>query len=280
MLQINRQVHLTGKLKALPNPFSFSYTDSVKKNTPYEILYCDDSLVAVSKRAGLLVAQDRYDATAPRLDLELEKEFGRLFALHRIDKDTSGVVVYARTQEAHRTVSLQFQNRQVEKIYHALVNGRPAWKNHHEEARLLPDGDAFHRTIVHKRQGKPSVTDFAVLAICPPYTWIEARPITGRTHQIRAHLWENGLSIVCDPLYGGNQKPVRLSEIKRSWRGDPFEERPLLQRLGLHAYQLTLTHPESQDAISFTAPYPRDLDAVRKQLAKLHGQDPLVQQVL
>ena len=277
---MNKQLHQMGKNKALPNSFSFSYTDLVKKNTPYDILYCDDALVAVSKRSGLLVAQDRYDVTAPRLDLELEKEFGRLFALHRIDKDTSGVVVYARTQEAHRAVSLQFQNRQVEKIYHALVNGRPAWKTHHEEARLLPDGDAFHRTIVHKRQGKTSVTDFTVLAICPPYTWIEARPITGRTHQIRAHLWENGLSIVCDPLYGGNQKPVRLSEIKRSWRGDPFEERPLLNRLGLHAYQLTLTHPESQEAISFTAPYPRDLDAVRKQLAKIHGQDPLAQQAL
>ena len=268
------------RIKALPNSLSFSYTDFVKKNTPYDILYCDDSLVVVSKRSGLLVAQDRYDATAPRLDLELENEFGRLFALHRIDKDTSGVVVYARTQEAHRAVSLQFQNRQVEKIYHALINGRPAWKNHHEEARLLPDGDAFHRTVVHKRQGKPSVTDFTVLAICPPYTWIEARPITGRTHQIRAHLWENGLSIVCDPLYGGNQKPVRLSEIKRSWRGDPFEERPLLNRWGLHAYKLTLTHPETQEAITFTAPYPRDMDAVRKQLAKIHGQDPLAPQAL
>ena len=68
---------------------------------------------------------------------------------------------------------------------------------------------------------------------------------------------------------------MRLSEIKRSWRGDPFEERPLLERLGLHAYQLTVTHPVSQEKITFTAPYPRDLDAVRKQLAKIHGQDPL-----
>ena len=264
------------QLLPLPHSTSFLYTKDVKKNNPYKVLYCDDSLVAVSKRSGLLVAQDRYDLAAPRLDLELEKEFGNLFALHRIDKDTSGVVVYARTPEAHRTVSLQFQNRQVEKIYHALINGRPAWKTHREEARLLPDGDAQHRTIVHKRKGKPSVTEFTVLAICPPYTWVEARLITGRTHQIRAHLWENGLSIVCDPLYGGNQKPVRLSEIKRSWRGDPFEERPLLERLALHAYQLTLTHPVSGERITFTAPYPRDLDAVRKQLSKIHGQPPLV----
>lgn len=258
-----------------PFPHCCSILGAVKKNISYEVLYHDDSIVAVSKRSGLLVAADRYDQTAPRLDLELEKEFGRLFALHRIDKDTSGVVLYARTQESHRNLSLQFQNRQVEKIYHALVNGRPLWKSHHEEARLLPDGDPMHRTVVSKRQGKPSITDFRVLASCPPYTWIEARPVTGRTHQIRAHLWANQLSIVCDPLYGGNQKPVRLSEIKRSWRGDPFEERPLLERLGLHAYQLTVIHPVSQEKITFTAPYPRDLDAVRKQLVKIHGQDPL-----
>ena len=133
------------QLLPLPHSTSFLYTKDVKKNNPYKVLYCDDSLVAVSKRSGLLVAQDRYDLAAPRLDLELEKEFGNLFALHRIDKDTSGVVVYARTPEAHRTVSLQFQNRQVEKIYHALINGRPTWKTRREEARLLPDGDAQHR---------------------------------------------------------------------------------------------------------------------------------------
>lgn len=252
------------------------YTQVVKKNTPYEVLYKDESIVAVNKRSGLLVAADRYDSTAPRLDLELEKEFGHLFALHRIDKDTSGAVIYGRTQEAHREISLQFQNRKVKKVYHALVNGRPTWKEHKEEARLLPDGDSQHRTVVNKRQGKPSVTNFKVLAICPPYAWIEACPITGRTHQIRAHLWANGISIVCDPLYGGNQKPVRLSEIKRSWRGDPYEERPLLERLALHAYQLEIIHPVSQEPLIITAPYPRDLDAVRKQLSKIYSQDPLV----
>ena len=143
-----------------PFPHCCSILGAVKKNISYEVIYSDDAIVAVSKKAGLLVAADRYDQTAPRLDLELEKEFGRLFALHRIDKDTSGVVLYARTKESHRSLSLQFQNRQVEKIYHALVNGRPLWKSHHEEARLLPDGDPMHRTVVSKRQGKPSITNF------------------------------------------------------------------------------------------------------------------------
>lgn len=247
----------------------------MKRIAPYSVLYSDKDVVVVNKRSGLLVAADRYDVNAPRLDLEVSKEFGELFAVHRIDKDTSGVVIYARNKGAHRNLSLQFQERTAEKVYHALIHGRPAWQTLRVDLKLLPDGDVQHRTIVNRRNGKFSVTDFTLLGVCPPFSWIEARPETGRTHQIRAHLHAKGLSIVCDPLYGGNTHPVLLSEIKRSWRGDPYEERPLLDRLALHAYKLTVVHPDSGSRMTFTAPYPRDMDAVRKQLAKLYGVDPL-----
>lgn len=247
----------------------------MKHIAPYEVLYSDDSIAVLSKRSGLLVAADRYDSDAPRLDVEAVREFGELFAVHRIDKDTSGIVIYARSREAQRSLSVQFQERTVEKVYHALVHGRPSWQTLTVDLFLQPDGDALHRTLVNKRRGKPSVTDFELLCVCPPYSWIEARPLTGRTHQIRAHLKANGMSIVCDPLYGGSTRPVLLSEIKRSWRGDPYEERPLLERLALHAYRLTVAHPVTGERMTFTAPYPRDLDAVRKQLAKLHKADPL-----
>lgn len=247
----------------------------MKQIAPYEVIYKDDSIVVLNKRSGLLVAQDRYDPDAPRLDIEASKEFGQLFAVHRIDKDTSGIVVYARNAEAQRNISLQFQERTVEKVYHALVNGRPYWQDLHVDLYLLPDGDGQHRTVVNRRQGKYSVTDFTLLGVCPPYSWIEARPLTGRTHQIRAHLNAQGLSIVCDPLYGGNTHPVFLSEIKRSWRGDPFEERPLLKRLALHAYKITFSHPVTNERMTFVAPYSKDMDSLRKQLAKLYKVDPL-----
>jgi len=247
----------------------------MKKIPPYTVIHADDAIVVVNKKSGLLVAADRYDLTAPRLDTEVEKEFGKIYAVHRIDKDTSGIVIYARNSEAHKNLSLQFQERTVKKTYHALVNGRPAWQTLHTDLKLIPDGDSHHRTIVNKKQGKYSVTDFTLLGICPPYAWIEANPITGRTHQIRAHLNANGLSIVCDPLYGGNEKPVRLSEIKRSWRGDPYEERPLLSRLALHAYKLEILHPITHEKMIFTATYPKDMDSVRKQLYKLYNVDPL-----
>ena len=240
----------------------------------YTVIYSDQDIVVLNKRSGLLIASDRYDTEAPRLDVIAEKEFGKLFAVHRIDRDTSGIVLYARTPEAHKNISEQFQNRKVHKTYHCLVNGRPLWNDLHVTLPLLPDGDARHRTVVNKKIGKPSVTDFRMLGACGPYSWIEAKPVTGRTHQIRVHLSQNGLCIVCDPLYSGNQKPVRLSEIKKSWHGDPYEERPLLSRLALHAYKIEFTHPTTGEAVSFTAPYPRDLESTRKQLAKIFGVDP------
>ncbi len=245
------------------------------KNNGYSVIYSDDDIVVLNKSSGVLIAQDRYNPTAPRLDLLAEKEFGRLFAVHRLDKDTSGVIIYARNEAAHKGLSLQFEQRKVHKTYHALVYGHPLWQDLHVDLALQPDGDARHRTVVNKRFGKASVTDFRLIGSCGPYSWIEAKPLTGRTHQIRVHLQANGLSIVCDPLYSGNQKPVRLSEIKKKWNGDEEEERPLLSRLALHAYKIELTHPVSNQPLSFTAPYPKDMEATRKQLSKIYGVDPL-----
>ncbi|MCQ2590748.1 MAG: RluA family pseudouridine synthase [Treponema sp.] len=244
------------------------------KNNDYSIIYSDDDFVVLNKRSGILIAADRYNPDAPRLDLLAEKEFGKLYAVHRIDKDTSGIIVYARNPEAQKAISMQFEQRKVLKTYHALVYGHPLWEDLHVDLGLEPDGDARHRTVVNKKFGKSSVTDFRLIGICGPYSWIEAKPKTGRTHQIRVHLAANNLSIVCDPLYSGNQKPVRLSEVKRKWNGDEDSERPLLSRLALHAYKIQFEHPVTHEQVSFTAPYSRDMEAVRKQFAKLFDVDP------
>ena len=244
-------------------------------NSYYTVIYSDDDIVVLNKKSGLLIAADRYNPDEPRLDLEAEKEFGRLYAVHRIDKDTSGIVVYARNADAHKNLSMQFEKRQVQKTYHCLVYGHPLWTDLKVDLKLKPDGDARHRTVVDTREGKASETDFHNFGSCGPYSWIEAKPKTGRTHQIRVHLVANGFSIVCDPLYGGNQKPVRLSEIKRKWNGNEDEERPLLNRLALHAYRISFSHPKTGEKVTFEAPYQKDMEATRKQLAKLFGVDPL-----
>lgn len=247
----------------------------MKKTSDYSVIFSDDDIVVLNKRSGLLIAADRYNPDAPRLDIEAEKKFGKLFAVHRIDKDTSGIILYAKNEAAHKSLSEQFEMRLVEKTYHCLVYGKPLWSSLHVDLPLLPDGDARHRTVVNRRFGKPSVTDFTLIGSCGAYSWIEAQPKTGRTHQIRVHLSENGFSIVCDPLYGGNQKPVRLSEIKRKWHGDEGEEKPLLSRLALHAYKISFSHPATGERLTFRAPYPKDMDATRRQLAKLFKTDPV-----
>lgn len=245
------------------------------KNNDYSVIYSDEDIVVLNKKSGILIAADRYNPDAPRLDLLAEEEFGKLYAVHRIDKDTSGLIVYARNPEAQKIISMQFENREVHKTYHALVCGHPMWEDLHVDLALEPDGDARHRTVVNKKFGKTSVTDFHCAGNCGPYSWIIAEPKTGRTHQIRVHLAANGLSIVCDPLYSGNQKPIRLSEIKKKWNGDEYEERPLLSRLALHAYKIEFTHPKTNEKVSFKAPYPKDMEATRKQLAKIFGVDPI-----
>ncbi len=247
----------------------------MKRIPDYTVIYSDDDIVVLNKRSGLLVAQDRYDIDAPRLDVEASKEFGRLYAVHRIDRDTSGIIVYARTGEAHQKLSVQFEKRQVEKVYHCLVHGRPLWEKTSIELPLEPDGDIRHRTVVNRRFGKPSLTEFRLIGTCGNFSWIEARPRTGRTHQIRVHLSSAGFSIVCDPLYSGNQKPVRLSEIKRNWHGNEHEEQPLLSRLALHAYEIGFAHPSTGEFVRFTAPYQKDMESLRRQLAKIYGVDPL-----
>lgn len=271
MFQLPKQKKLlvTGKKEKI------QYTSRMKPLQNYTVLYSDDDIAVLNKKSGILIAADRYNPKAPRLDLLAEAEFGKLFAVHRIDKDTSGTVLYARNAEAHRHLSLQFENRSVQKCYHCLANGHPSWKTLTVSEPLLPDGDAFHRTVINKKIGKPSVTEFEAAGTCGPYTWIKAYPKTGRTHQIRVHLQAAGLPIVCDPLYSGNQKPVRLSDFKRRWNGDPEEERPLLSRLALHAYSIEIAHPKTEERMTFFAPYPRDLEAVRKQLAKCFKADPL-----
>ena len=259
--------------------------DILPEDIPLDIVYEDNDLLVVNKPKGMVVhpAPGHYSGTLVNALMYHCKDSLsgingeiRPGIVHRIDKDTSGIVVYAKNEEAHKSISTQFADRLVKKTYHCLVNGHPNWTELKVTLPLLPDGDARHRTVVNKRTGKHSETDFKVVGTCGPYAWIIAHPKTGRTHQIRAHLQTTGFPIVCDPLYSGNQKPVRLSDFKRKWNGDTEEERPLLNRLALHAYQIEFNHPKTNERLLFTAPYPRDLEAVRKQLAKLFKVDPFV----
>jgi RluA family pseudouridine synthase len=250
---------------------------------PKSVLYSDESLIAVNKSPGLCVIPERYaerdvqrgaERYAERYDEEaaslidaLSPEWGRLFAVHRLDKDTSGVVLLARTEEAHRALCTQFGDREVGKVYHAVAQGRTDWKDFELSLPLRVDGDRYHRTVIDG-SGKASKTVFTTLGTFGRLSLVEARPLTGRTHQIRVHLASQGHPVAVDRLYGDG-KPIYLSHHKKGWRGDPHDERPLVSRLALHAFSIEFAHPLTGQAMRIEAPYPRDLEALRRQLPTL-----------
>ncbi len=215
-------------------------------NGPIEfpILYEDDSLLVIDKPTGVLSLTDGYDRSLPHLATILAPRFGQLWLVHRLDRDTSGVLVLARTAAAHRNLNEQFKQRQVEKIYHALVTEAPAWDTFSADFPLRKDGDRQHRTVIDPERGKPARTDFKVLERFPCGALLEARPHTGYTHQIRAHLRELGCPILMDSLYGCQ-----------------VDAPAVIDRLALHAYQLSFLHPLSNLSLSFIAPHPGDFSA-------------------
>jgi RluA family pseudouridine synthase len=234
----------------------------------FKELHVDDSILVIDKPAGV---PSVHDPARPEDDAQtlLTPRYGPLFVVHRLDKETSGVLLFARTESAHAHLSAQFESRDTEKVYHALVMGSPRWDERTIDAPLLPNGDRKHRTVVDLEDGKPSVTHARVLQRVKGVTLVEARPETGRTHQIRVHLATASAAIACDPLYGDG-KPVFLSKFKKNYREtEAHEERPLLGRLGLHALRLSFTHPVSGERMTIEAPYPKDFSATLNQLGKL-----------
>jgi len=230
----------------------------------YSVIYDDNNIIAVNKSSGISVGGDRWDESKERLDKLIEKDLkiNKLFTVHRIDKETSGIVVFAKNRDTHRSLSTAFENRNVKKLYKLIVHGRPAWKEITCDLKLVPNGNKKHMTIIDKFRGKDSLTLFKVILSAGNYSILEAEPETGRIHQIRVHIAALGYPVVCDELYG-KINPIKLSSFKRAWKGDPSEERPLLARLGLHAEELTL--PGMQ---TITAPLPKDMSSLMKQMEK------------
>ncbi|MDR2792544.1 MAG: RNA pseudouridine synthase [Treponema sp.] len=245
----------------------------MKRTVPFTIVYENSELIVVNKAAGIAVGGDRWDDTKERLDLLLSDALRHMvYTVHRIDKDTSGLVVFAKNADTHKALSLSFERRSIKKRYIAVVYGHFPHGETICDLPLVPNGNKRHLTIIDKYHGKPSRTHFKLLIVAGNFSVIEVLPETGRTHQIRVHASALGCPIVCDPLYCRNPKPVVLSSFKRGWRGDPFEEKPLLSRLGLHAVEITLP-----DGTCLSAPLPRDMGALITQMEKKRGNVITVQ---
>lgn len=255
----------------------------MKQVPPFTVVCEDDNIIVVNKSANVSVGGDRWDNSKERLDklvsawmraapVQTAVTGNKLYTVHRIDRETSGLVVFAKNEDAHRHLSLAFEERNVKKRYIAVVCGRPPWKETECDLPLVPNGNKRYMTIIDKFRGKASLTRFKLLGSAGNLSVLEASPETGRTHQIRVHAAALGYPVACDSLYG-NDTPVMLSSFKKKYRGDLLEEKPLLARLGLHALEISLMLFSkntngffSPDA--FVAPLARDMAALIKQMEK------------
>lgn len=231
-----------------------------------EIVFENDDIVAVNKEAGLLSIPDRAQSEISLKEI-LVKKYGKIFTIHRLDRDTSGLIVFAKNEVAHKYFSTLFSERKVNKTYVGVVVG-----NMPQDAGsiLAPIGEnpAIKGKMNVHRNGKPSHTDYKVLHGFPQFSIVEFTLHTGRTHQIRVHSKELGAPLVCDPLYGDG-KPLRLSDIKKKYKlgKNIEEEQPIINRLALHSYQLQMALQDGS-MLKIEASLPKEFTAVASQLKK------------
>jgi tRNA pseudouridine32 synthase/23S rRNA pseudouridine746 synthase len=204
-----------------------------------EILYEDDGLIAVDKPAGLATIPERTH-TSCLLEAVQEQIGAKLYVVHRLDKDVSGVVLFARDVETHRFLNILFEERKVEKTYDAIVLGSVGADAGEITAPIRQFGSG--RLGVDERKGKPSRTRYAVRRRVIGYTQLDVFPLTGRRHQIRVHLYSVGHPIVGDPLYG----ETALQKV--------------FPRLFLHARRIALTGPDDRP-VRVTSPTPHTFEA-------------------
>jgi RluA family pseudouridine synthase len=243
------------------------------------IVFEDDAVVAFNKPSGLLVAPDRWDKERENLmGLIHDRLSPEYFNAHRIDRDTSGLVLCAKTKPALDELCRQFEQHEVVKEYVALTRGAPGERKGVVNKPIGPDEQTPGKMRV-SNHGKPCETGYEMEARWSSgrdarFAQLRCTPRTGRTHQIRVHLAWLGCPIVADPLYGDG-RGFCLSEIKRKYKQKAAPERPLIGRLALHAESLTFTHPATGLSVTLKAELPKDFEVAIKYLCRFAGEPAL-----
>lgn len=225
------------------------------------IIYEDDNYIIINKPHSISSLDER--TGQGQNILRMAKAYWADAQLcHRLDKETSGALAIAKNPEAYRHISIQFEERNVNKVYHAVSNGVHDLDKMMVNLPITQIGDGAVK--IDKAEGKIAVTFFHTVQAYRNATLIECLPVTGRMHQIRIHLSCLKASIVGDKQYGG--KDIYLSEFKKNFKLKKFtEEFPLIRRVALHAYGLNFKDETGKD-ISAVAEYPKDFAVLVKQL--------------
>ena len=267
----------------------------VPEEIPLNILYEDESLAVINKPAGMVVHPSRghwegtlVGALAFHFQNNLSQVRGaaRPGIVHRLDRDTSGVIIVAKTDFAHMKLAEQFAQREIHKEYVAICSGAPPRDRDVIDAPIGPHPHQSEKMAIRFEcaDAKPAQTFYEVLRRYKGFTYIKALPKTGRTHQIRLHFMHAGFPILCDRLYGGR------AEIGEEVIGNRQEARgrskdsptaycllptasPVLTRQALHARRIQFRHPETGQPMDVSAPLPDDMKATLELLEKYRRID-------
>ncbi len=240
-----------------------------------ETLYKNNGVIIINKPAGLSVTKDRtgkpslLDLIGGQLPGDLSNQ---LRLIHRLDKETSGVMIVAQSLESQRQFSSLFEKRLVKKTYLAIVAGRPAAGSGRIDAPIAGKRENTNIMCIDRKRGKAAVTEWRVVADFGSVLLLAVNPLTGRTHQIRVHLSSIGLDIIEDSIYG-SKPSLYLSAFKSAYKiGKDETERPLIDRLALHSYQLEFLEAPADIPPLFIAPLDKKFAAAIKMLTKYNSR--------
>lgn len=235
-----------------------------------ELIFENENFVAVNKPSGLLTIPDRHDEMLGSLYKTLQLQYQKIFIVHRLDRETSGLILFAKDEATHKFLSQLFEQRNVEKYYLGITQGQLQHKKGIIDEPIMEHPVKKGMMVVHAK-GKPSITEYEVQEEYGIYSLVKFRIHTGRTHQIRAHMKHLGHPIACDEIYG-DPKPILLSSFKKKFKLSKHdeEERPMLSRLALHSYQLKFKDQYNKEQ-DITAELPKDMRALLQQLKKCKG---------
>ena len=238
-----------------------------KKKNLIDVIYEDDFILVLNKHAGCLTIPDRYDKSAINLYDLLTKKYSKIYTVHRLDKDTSGVIVFAKNAESHRNLNQQFQDLKVTKIYHAVITGYVSQDELVIDIPLIEDL-RYKGQMKPSARGKESLTVLKVINRFRNSTLVELNRVTGRHHQIRVHCAAIGHPLLVDEIYGKSSE-FKVSYLKRNFKLKKGEQEiPIISRITMHSKTIKFLHPVSGIEMYFEADYPKDFEALIEILNK------------